>query len=99
MKNARKVGKYTLKRLKKLEEKYPTLITYTNGLGLMLVAEINTVENRDKIIQEAFKNGLLLLGCVEKRIRFSPPLIISQEEIDCGLEIFENLLKIFTFSK
>jgi 4-aminobutyrate aminotransferase len=93
MDNVKKVGKYFLKRLRELEEKYPNTITYTDGLGLMLVAEIDTVEKRDKIVQAAFKNGLLLLGCGEKRIRFSPPLIITEKEIDYGLEILEKVVK------
>lgn len=48
---------------------------------------------RDRIIQEAFKMGLLLLGCGQSTIRFCPALTVSGEEIDVCLEIFERAVK------
>ncbi|MCQ5375447.1 MAG: hypothetical protein NO474_02465, partial [Methanomassiliicoccales archaeon] len=42
---------------------------------------------RDKIIEIAFKNGLILLGCGKSSIRYIPPLTTTIEEIDTGIEI------------
>lgn len=65
------------------------------GLGLMIGMELiqgrgNKKPNdqlRDKIVLDAFENGLSLLPAGESSIRFAPPLIIGHDEIDLGLEI------------
>lgn len=97
--NARKQGSYMLDRFGSLQEKYP-IIGDVRGLGLMLGIEL--VEDskktpakakRNALIKEAFKNGLLLLGAGESSLRIAPPLIINREEIDTGLEIFEDALR------
>ncbi len=48
---------------------------------------------RDRIVSEAFKRGLLLLGCGENSIRFCPPLLITSGQIDGALNILEDCLK------
>ena len=42
--------------------------------------------------------GLLLLGCGESAIRFSPPLVISRAQIDRAVEIFETAVDAATGS-
>ena len=39
---------------------------------------------------------VLLLGCGESAIRFSPPLIISRAQIDRATEIFETAVDVAT---
>ena len=71
------------------------------GLGLMQAAELVKDRNtkipdkslRDKLLQGCFKKGLLLLSCGESVIRFCPPLIISSDDTEVALEIFEDVLK------
>jgi putrescine aminotransferase len=48
------------------------------------------------VSSECFKKGLLLAGTLNsaKTIRIEPPLVISYEEIDEGLGILEEALKI-----
>ena len=38
-------------------------------------------------------NGLLMVGSGQHSMRFRPPLNISQEEIDQGIEIIERSLR------
>ncbi len=40
----------------------------------------------------AFKEKLIILGCGEKSIRFRPPLNITKDEIDEGLNIIRKVL-------
>ena len=47
---------------------------------------------RDRIIEEAFRRGLLLLGCGEAGIRFCPPLVVTKKEVDLALGILEKSL-------
>src|SRR3989339_581287 len=98
--NAAKQGAYMINELKKLERAYP-IIGDVRGLGLMLAAEIvkdkgakeYAPEVRDSIIQKAFSKGLLLLGCGRSAIRFCPPLILTKNDADIALSIFEECLK------
>jgi 4-aminobutyrate aminotransferase len=48
---------------------------------------------RDKILREAFKEKIILLPCGDSVIRFCPPLVMTDEEADMGLERFEEALK------
>ena len=98
--NASKQDAYMINELKKLERTYP-IIGDVRGLGLMLAAEIvknketkeYAPEVRDSIIQKAFSKGLLLLGCGRNAIRFCPPLILTKNDADIALFIFEECLK------
>jgi len=53
-------------------------------------------EQRNELLDEAFKRGLLLLAAGESSIRLAPPLIITREQIDIGLSIIEDCLKRIT---
>ncbi len=98
--NARVVGDYFKQKLLKLKEKYP-VIGDVRGRGLLLGIELVThretkeraVQLRNEIVQKAFQKGLLLLGCGESSIRFTPALVINKGEVDAGLEILEECLQ------
>jgi 4-aminobutyrate aminotransferase len=93
MKNAKKMGNYLMKRLKELQQKYPENIIDVRGLGLMIGIEFNDEKIRDYVVQETFKRKLLLLGCGFKNLRIAPPLTITQDLIDHGLFILEEVMK------
>jgi len=93
MDNAKKMGEYFFKRLKELREKYPEEIVDVDGLGLMLRIEFNDEKQRDFVEEEAFKEGLSLLGCGFKIIRIAPPLIITKKEADQGLDILDKVIR------
>ncbi len=90
-------GNYLMKQLDEIKEKYPA-IGDVRGIGLMIGIEIvgenkePDAEKRDLVINKALEGGLILLPAGDSVIRFVPPLIISKNEIDKGLEIFENAL-------
>ncbi len=97
--NAEKVGTFLLTRLSRSKEKYPH-IGDVRGKGLMVGVEIvkdratkeKFPQERNRIIQEAFQKGLLLLGCGESAIRFSPPLVVTEEEVEIACSIFDQVL-------
>jgi 4-aminobutyrate aminotransferase len=70
------------------------------GKGLMVGVEFVKDRNsrriapdlRDRVVQGAFRKGLLLLGCGESTVRFCPALTIGAEEVDTGLSLFEDTL-------
>jgi 4-aminobutyrate aminotransferase len=49
-------------------------------------------ELRDRVEVECFKRGLILLGCGYNSIRWSPPLVLSRENVDVALEIFDEAI-------
>ncbi len=91
--NALLVGNSLHQHLDKLELEYPEIVSNARGLGLFCAIDINSKENRDLIRQNAVKNGLVLLGCSEKTIRFRPPLNLSFDEVEEGIEILRKCLK------
>ena len=98
--NAARLGEAALARLNGLKDRYD-FVGDVRGKGLMvgveLVGDAITKEPvrdlRNAVVLEAFKNGLLLLGAGESAIRFIPPLVIQEDELHTGLDIFEQALK------
>lgn len=105
MENARVVGEHLKACLETLARRYP-LIGDVRGVGLMVGVELvkdrtakePAIQERNQIIQKAFRRGLLLLGCGESGIRFSPALVVTKGEVDVAMEIFERCLKIASIS-
>ena len=68
------------------------------GLGLMIGVEIvrdrfrrePAPELRERILEEAFRRGLLLLGCGRSTIRLAPPLIVDEEDAAMAARILEE---------
>ena len=50
------------------------------------------VRRKDKIVDDAYYAGLLLLGCGEATIRFCPPLCITKVEAETGLDILSKII-------
>ncbi|HDM05867.1 MAG TPA: aminotransferase class III-fold pyridoxal phosphate-dependent enzyme [Candidatus Aenigmarchaeota archaeon] len=93
LKNASKMGKFMMKWLKEIWERYPEKIVDVRGLGLMIGVEFSNVRRRDEVVKEAFKRNLVLLGCGFKTVRIAPPLVISEREAEHGLQIFEEVVE------
>lgn len=97
--NAATVGAYLKTGLEKLSEKYGC-IGDVRGLGMMLGVEFVTdkeslkadPELRDRIEMACFERGLIILGCGTSTIRWSPPLILSKENVDVALDIFDQAI-------
>ena len=74
-------------------------ISPPRGKGLMVALDVCDRQRnldfklRDRLLQDAFYQGLLLLGCGRASIRFCPPLIITDEQINLALNILTKVLK------
>jgi 4-aminobutyrate aminotransferase len=93
--NAAKVGDYLRRRFEQLKPRH-NVITEVRGRGLMIGVQLTTGELRDRIIDECFRRGLLLLGAGVSTVRVSPPLIVDEEQADCAIEIFDQALSSAT---
>ena len=100
--NVPKLGSILMGRLREMLDRYE-VIGDVRGMGLMvgveLVKDRKTKEPakdiRDKVLGECHKNGLVIMGAGAHHnvIRFLPPLNISEELLNKGLDIFENAIK------
>ncbi|HVS81234.1 MAG TPA: acetyl ornithine aminotransferase family protein [Pyrinomonadaceae bacterium] len=97
--NAAEVGAYLKRGLEKLMGKHDC-IGDVRGMGLMLGVEFvknratkePDAELRDRVEMASFERGLVLLGAGPNSIRWSPPLILTKENVDVALEIFDEAI-------
>jgi 4-aminobutyrate aminotransferase len=97
--NSRDVGEYLQEGLRRLMQKHDC-IGDVRGLGLMVGVEFvedrvsmkPAPELRERIEYACFERGLIILGAGFNTIRWSPPLIITRENIDVALEIFDEAI-------
>lgn len=102
MANAAAVGAHLKAGLAALQEKH-TLIGDVRGMGLMIGIELvrdrqtkeRATSERDRLVEECFKRGLLVLGAGRNALRLCPPLVISKSEADTAIRIIEESLNAF----
>ena len=90
--NARDVGAYLLDGLRSVQAELP-VISNARGLGLMIAFDLPTPELRSRVHESLIENGLLLLTCGVRSIRFRPPLNLSRPEADTALDIVRKTLR------
>jgi 4-aminobutyrate aminotransferase/(S)-3-amino-2-methylpropionate transaminase len=96
--NAREVGEYMVSRLLELQDRFP-FIGCVQGKGLLIRVELvkdrRTKEPLDSrvmefIFKESIKRGLVSMN-YKASFRINPPLTITREEAEEGLEIFAEV--------
>lgn len=95
--NSQVMGARLENGLKSLQANYTDMIRDVRGLGCMIGVEFqeNVAPGTSKALSQAcFRNGMILLpASVFPTVRFIPPLTVTKEEVDMGLDIFEKSLK------
>ncbi len=97
MRNAAERGEQLQAGLRELANRHEA-ISDVRGLGLMTAADVVSDDGqpdptlRDAIVQEAFRRGLLLLGCGESGLRFCPPLCVTESEVATALRLLDAVL-------
>ena len=97
--NAARVGEEMMARLRGWVSTHP-LVGDVRGRGLMIGIELvrdkatrqPAPEQRNRIEELAFQQGLMILGCGESSIRLCPPLILNEYEATVALDILEEVL-------
>jgi 4-aminobutyrate aminotransferase len=97
--NAAKVGDYFMRSLQAFADKFP-VVGEVRGKGLMIGVEL--VKNRaskepakklcDALITRAYHNGLILLSCGQSTVRFMPPLVIDETDVDEAIALLDRSL-------
>jgi 4-aminobutyrate aminotransferase len=97
MANAASVGAYLLEGLRDMAARHP-LIGDVRGKGLMIGVELvrdretkeRATTERDAVVDEAFRRGLLVLGAGRNAVRLSPPLVLTRAEAAVALDIVDE---------
>ena len=97
LENTKTNGQYLLEEIIKLEEQFPAFVINSRGLGLFCSFDLPSPDERDQLVQETYKNNLIILGCGVKSIRFRPHLTVTKDEIDFAIDVIKksinNILK------
>jgi 4-aminobutyrate aminotransferase len=97
--NAASVGAYLKDGLQKLMRKHDC-IGDVRGMGMMLGVEFvadrvsmkPAPDLRERVERACYERGLIILGAGFNTIRWSPPLILTRENVDVALEIFDEAI-------
>jgi len=90
--NAATVGTHLLAKLEGLQDEFPGLVSNARGRGLLCAVDLDTAQSRDQLRSKSYDDGLILIGCGDRAIRFRPPLNITKLEIDEGIRIIRQAL-------
>jgi 4-aminobutyrate aminotransferase len=99
VKNAEAVGAHLLAGVKALMEKH-AIIGDVRGRGLMIGVEFvrdrvtkeRATTERDRIVHECFRRGLLVLGAGQNAIRLSPSLVLTTAQADTAIGILDQAI-------
>ncbi|MDC0437652.1 aspartate aminotransferase family protein [Pelagibacteraceae bacterium] len=89
--NVTKNGKYFLRELNKIKEKYPKIIKEIRGKGLLL--GLCLYKDQTNFIKKLLDNKLLTVRAAENVVRLLPPLNVTKQEINLGLKIIDKVCK------
>jgi predicted acetylornithine/succinylornithine family transaminase len=89
--NAARMGAYLVMKLNELGERQP-IITGTRGKGLLLAALLK--EPKAKDIEVACRErGLLINAVAEDKLRFAPPLVVREGDVEAAVAVVEEAVK------
>lgn len=90
LENVRRVGAYFVRRLHELKSRY-AVIKDVRGRGLIIGVELN-IEGAD-IVKQCMDRGLLINCTGGTVLRFVPPFIIMERDVDTAIGILGEVLK------
>jgi len=84
-------GEFFKKKLEELKEKYPKFIKEARIIGLMVGLEIE--KDGPEIVKKCLEKGVLINCTAGNVLRFLPPLIVEEKEIDYLIEILDKVFQ------
>jgi predicted acetylornithine/succinylornithine family transaminase len=89
LRNVQNIGKYFLSRLKELAKKLP-VIKEVRGMGLILAIDIDG--SSAEVAKDCMEQGILVNSIQPGTLRFIPPLIVTQKNIDTLIRVLTKSL-------
>ena len=87
--NVKKKGEYFDAGLNKIKSSYPKIIGEIRGEGL--IKGLKLLVDNNKFIKKLMENKMLTVKAEENVIRLFPPLIVSNKELDEGIDKIEKV--------
>ena len=87
----KRVGSYFMTKLESLRQRFD-FITEVRGRGLLVALEFNQ-EIAEELVLACLGKGLLVNKVKPTALRFMPPLIITEKEVDKAIGILGDVLK------
>ena len=99
--NAKALGRFFVDELARLQEKYPAAIREVRGLGMMIGIEMGDGfssfdDSKPAAVQwvsALHETGVLTIPTGSSVVRFLPPLNLTKEEAQAGLDLFEQTVQ------
>ncbi len=99
LENAARMGALLIERLRELQREFP-VIGDVRGLGLMVATEFTAADGTPasavvrEVIGRCLERHLLLLTCgtYDNVVRWMPPLVVTDEQIEAAVEVFRDAL-------
>lgn len=91
--NAGKVGQYFISRLETLKVKF-NFITEIRGRGLLIAMQFSR-DIAKQAVKACLDKGLLVNAVKPDALRFVPPLIVGNKEVDEAIKILDEALSCF----
>jgi acetylornithine/N-succinyldiaminopimelate aminotransferase len=85
----RRMGAYLTKRLEGLKEEFPSKVAGIRGMGLLIGMEL--IRDCAPVVKACMENGILVNCTAGNVLRFMPPLIVTEKEIDHLADVLEQL--------
>jgi 4-aminobutyrate aminotransferase len=94
------LGAHMMKRMSSWPKNLK-LVGDVRGRGLMIGVDIVKdktskeygAAERDVIIEKAFEQGILFLGCGPSSIRLCPPLVVTRKQADIAMDVLEECIR------
>jgi len=85
----KRMGKYFRKRLEDLKKDFPEIIADIRGMGLLIGMEL--LRDGMPVVKACMERGMLINCTAGNVLRFMPPLIVTEKEIDSLADVLEQV--------
>jgi predicted acetylornithine/succinylornithine family transaminase len=90
----RRMGKYFKMRLEEMKKEFPSIIAEVRGMGLLVGMELT--RDGAPLVKACMEKGALINCTAGNILRFMPPLIITEKDIDHLIDILEQIFDQLT---
>jgi predicted acetylornithine/succinylornithine family transaminase len=90
LEHCNRMGKYLTEKLRQLKDDYPEKIVDIRGKGLIIALELTS--DGIPIVKDCLEKGVLINCTAGNVLRFTPPLIVEERDIDHLVDVLEEVL-------
>ncbi|MCH7776792.1 MAG: L-lysine 6-transaminase [Gemmatimonadetes bacterium] len=89
--NAARVGGMFKDELEKLQEEFP-VVSNVRGRGLVIGFDLPDGDSRDEFRGHCWEAGFATLACGDRTVRFRPPLIFTEADVNQAMSTMRTVL-------